>query len=99
MKELGKTVLSILIFYACFLSRGEAARLLWGWFIVPRYHVPTPGLFFACWFIWIARCFVDGTDMARKDETFSATEQRLFASGVVAPWVLCGLFWLGYRFF
>ncbi len=96
MEAFGKLVAVILVGAAGVFSTAYAFVILWGWFVVPQFHMQPLNLATA----YAILMLVSLTRAARwksseeNEQSFSSKIGEAVGSTIVSPWVAVGIGWL-----
>lgn len=94
MDSVAEVFLSTLIFAAIVISRGFAIVLLWGWFVVPVFHLPAITWRVAYGLALLIWVMPHAPDPEYKDGSWAARMGRSVGSGILEPWLCVVVGWV-----
>jgi hypothetical protein len=94
MELLGRFVLSTGVGTVAAVSRGYVIVLLWRWFVMPQFHLAALPWTVAYGLTLLCHLLVPTPKTEHEDKSYMASMASSTVSGVLAPWLICGMAWV-----
>lgn len=76
------------------LGGGYVIVLLWRWFVMPQFHLAALPWTVAYGLVLLCHLLVPIPETKHEDKSYMASMVSLAVSGVLAPWLICGMAWV-----
>lgn len=88
----------LLVDVALYVLNGLVLQQLWGWFVIPLFHLPALSLAFAIGLAAVVKLLTHHQITSRKDETLSETVGASISHGLVNPVFVFLVGWAAHLF-